>query len=69
MNRMALSRLSQGVRTRAALVNHAPSMTYAKDVRFGTTVRQEMLEGVDILADAVSVTMGPKVRDRSLHNI
>ena len=34
----------------------------AKDVRFGTEVRAEMLKGVDILADAVSVTMGPKVR-------
>ena len=33
----------------------------AKDVRFGTDVRAEMLKGVDVLADAVSVTMGPKV--------
>ncbi len=33
----------------------------AKDVRFGSEVRKEMLKGVDILADAVSVTMGPKV--------
>ena len=34
----------------------------AKDVRFGADVRAEMLKGVDVLADAVSVTMGPKVR-------
>lgn len=34
---------------------------YAKDVRFGAEVRAEMLKGVDILADAVAVTMGPKV--------
>lgn len=34
---------------------------YAKDVRFGSDVRQLMLQGVDILADAVAVTMGPKV--------
>ena len=34
----------------------------AKDVRFGAEVRAEMLKGVDVLADAVSVTMGPKVR-------
>ena len=33
----------------------------AKDVRFGADVRAEMLKGVDVLADAVSVTMGPKV--------
>ena len=34
---------------------------YAKDVRFGSEVRGLMLEGVDVLADAVAVTMGPKV--------
>ena len=39
----------------------------AKDVRFGADVRKEMLKGVDILADAVSVTMGPKVKDSKLH--
>ena len=33
---------------------------YAKDVRFGPDVRAVMLQGVDILADAVAVTMGPK---------
>lgn len=35
---------------------------YAKDVRFGAEVRALMLQGVDVLADAVAVTMGPKVR-------
>lgn len=35
----------------------------AKDVRFGAEVRAEMLKGVDVLADAVSVTMGPKGRN------
>lgn len=40
-----------------------PAVTrfYAKDVRFGAEVRGLMLQGVDILADAVAVTMGPKV--------
>ena len=42
--------------------------TMAKDVRFGADVRKEMLKGVDVLADAVSVTMGPKV-DLSLNFI
>jgi chaperonin GroEL len=37
--------------------------TYAKDVRFGAEVRAMMLQGVDILADAVAVTMGPKGRN------
>lgn len=35
---------------------------YAKDVRFGPEVRALMLQGVDVLADAVAVTMGPKVK-------
>lgn len=35
---------------------------YAKDVRFGSEVRAMMLQGVNVLADAVSVTMGPKVK-------
>ena len=34
---------------------------YAKDVKFGAEGRQLMLQGVDTLADAVAVTMGPKV--------
>src|SRR5215467_14613572 len=35
----------------------------AKDVRFGGDARQRMLRGVDILADAVQVTLGPKGRN------
>ena len=34
---------------------------YAKDLKFGPDARQLMLQGVDTLADAVAVTMGPKV--------
>ncbi|MFZ4761661.1 MAG: chaperonin GroEL [Alphaproteobacteria bacterium] len=34
-----------------------------KDVRFSTDARSRMLRGVDILADAVKVTMGPKGRN------
>lgn len=34
---------------------------YAKDVKFGADGRASMLYGVDTLADAVAVTMGPKV--------
>lgn len=36
---------------------------YAKDVKFGPEVRALMLQGVDVLADAVAVTMGPKGRN------
>lgn len=33
-----------------------------KIIKFGTTAREKMLEGVNTLADAVKVTMGPKGR-------
>jgi chaperonin GroEL len=39
------------------------SRNYAKDIKFGAEVRAQMLAGVDVLADAVAVTMGPKGRN------
>lgn len=58
----------------------APHLTraYAKDVKFGADARALMLQGVDLLADTVAVTMGPKVQNdsecnnckpRSYHNL
>ena len=35
----------------------------AKEVKFGRTARERMLDGVNILADAVKVTLGPKGRN------
>ena len=35
----------------------------AKEVKFSTEARDKMLHGVDILADAVKVTLGPKGRN------
>ncbi|MCZ7658683.1 MAG: chaperonin GroEL [Xanthobacteraceae bacterium] len=35
----------------------------AKEVKFGTDARDKMLRGVDILANAVKVTLGPKGRN------
>ncbi|MFT7307251.1 MAG: chaperonin GroEL, partial [Candidatus Azotimanducaceae bacterium] len=35
----------------------------AKDVRFGDSARKRMLAGVNVLADAVKVTLGPKGRN------
>jgi chaperonin GroEL len=35
----------------------------AKDVKFGADARSRLLRGVDILADAVKVTLGPKGRN------
>ena len=39
----------------------------AKDVRFGDEARNKMLKGVNILANAVRVTLGPKGRNVILH--
>ncbi len=35
----------------------------AKDVKFGNEARIKMLRGVNVLADAVKVTLGPKGRN------
>jgi chaperonin GroEL len=35
----------------------------AKDVQFGDNARHKMLAGVNILADAVKITLGPKGRN------
>src|SRR5436189_1371925 len=35
----------------------------AKDVKFGADAREKMLRGVDVLADAVKITLGPKGRN------
>ena len=35
----------------------------AKDVKFGETARVKLLNGVNVLADAVKVTLGPKGRN------
>jgi len=34
-----------------------------KDIKYGSTAREKMLKGVDTLADAVKVTLGPKGRN------
>lgn len=59
-------RLPSVLRARALAQSHkldSVQRWYAKDVRFGPEVRALMLQGVDILADAVAVTMGPKGRN------
>ncbi|MDP7604530.1 MAG: chaperonin GroEL, partial [Alphaproteobacteria bacterium] len=35
----------------------------AKEVKFDTDARNRLLKGVDVLADAVKVTLGPKGRN------
>jgi len=36
---------------------------FAKDIKFGTEARSQMLEGCEMLADAVQVTLGPRGRN------
>jgi len=55
-----------GVRARTIGVNSRAgngTRGYAKDLRFGVEARALMLAGCDKLADAVSVTLGPKGRN------
>lgn len=35
----------------------------AKDVNFGASAREKMIDGVNVLANAVKVTLGPKGRN------
>ncbi len=35
----------------------------AKEIKFATDARESMVRGVDILADTVKVTLGPKGRN------
>ena len=48
------------------LARSTRSMATGKEVMFGTDGRALMLQGVDKLADAVSVTLGPKGRNAVL---
>lgn len=61
----ALSRSSNCLSTPAISAVHAQQSRRgaAKDIKFGADVRSQMLTGVDVLADAVAVTMGPKGRN------
>jgi chaperonin GroEL len=48
-------------RTTTPFIQHVVRRSLAKEIKFGSDARVLMLQGVDILADAVAVTMGPKV--------
>jgi len=38
-------------------------LVLGKEIKFGTDARAMMLEGADMLADAVQVTLGPRGRN------
>jgi chaperonin GroEL len=50
-----------------SIINHLLKLIYhlhkGKEIKFGTDSRARMLEGVDLLADAVQVTLGPRGRN------
>jgi hypothetical protein len=50
-----------GMLARSQTFLHQIVRAYAKDVRFGIECREAVLAGVNKLADAVQVTLGPKV--------
>lgn len=52
---------------RAATSLRVVSRGYAKDIRFGREAREPLLAGVNTLANAVAVTMGPRVRHNTRH--
>lgn len=47
----------------AALHGHSRGLATGKDLRFSVDARNQMARGVDALADAVEVTLGPKGRN------
>uniref|UniRef100_A0A914QZ22 Heat shock protein 60 n=1 Tax=Panagrolaimus davidi TaxID=227884 RepID=A0A914QZ22_9BILA len=49
--------------TKSSALGRTSHRGYAKDLKFGADGRKAMLAGIDLLADAVAVTMGPKGRN------
>ncbi len=47
----------------APVFSQTRALSNGRDVRFGSEARNKMLKGVDLLADAVSVTLGPRGRN------
>mmetsp|Transcript_4289 Transcript_4289/g.10524 ORF Transcript_4289/g.10524 Transcript_4289/m.10524 type:complete len:222 (-) Transcript_4289:115-780(-) len=65
LSRVALTSSRTASRVLASSSAVPPSRSYAtgKEVRFGTDARAKILEGVNKIADAVQVTLGPKGRN------
>merc|ERR1719230_476002 len=62
---MLSARASRAVSRASTAVNRRAFVT-GKDIKFGVDARALMLQGVDKLADAVQVTLGPKGRNAVL---
>eukprot|EP00980_Cylindrotheca_fusiformis_P010114 scaffold2243_cov122-Cylindrotheca_fusiformis.AAC.30 len=57
------ARLSSKVASRFGSRNNGAIRLMSKEIKFGVEGRAAMLKGVDLLADAVQVTLGPKGRN------
>mmetsp|Transcript_30020 Transcript_30020/g.36962 ORF Transcript_30020/g.36962 Transcript_30020/m.36962 type:complete len:106 (+) Transcript_30020:352-669(+) len=66
MNSALTGRLGAVARRSLQLNRNVQVRNFAKDVKFGVDARARMLVGVDRLADAVQVTLGPKGRNAVL---
>lgn len=55
------SKVARQLSRQAAVPASARSMASGKEIIFGNEARAKMLIGVDRLAEAVKVTLGPKV--------
>lgn len=68
---MMQSVFKRTLQTKSAFLNRPAQQLVAtqrmnfagKDIKFGTDARALMLEGCDMLADAVQVTLGPRGRN------
>merc|ERR1712216_893404 len=65
LTKMLAARASR-ITARASSALKSQSRGFAKDIKFGVDARALMLQGVDKLADAVQVTLGPKGRNAVL---
>ena len=57
---------TQGARAAASTSRVGAVRTFAKEIKFGGEARARLLAGVNQLADAVQVTLGPKGRNALL---
>lgn len=57
---------TQGARAAASTSRVGAVRTFAKEIKFGAEARARLLAGVNQLADAVQVTLGPKGRNALL---
>ena len=60
MLRSSLPRNLRAVKTRSASASLDVSTRGYKDIAFGHAARQKMSNGIEVLAKAVSATLGPK---------